>query len=313
MDISTVQVNRWKRYGNDRLYVTLADETKIGFWDLVMDEPHPVSPEHLTTLVAAVDGWKASQGEGSEGAEPVPVAPVASAESVKAPDAQAEVDTMTDQVSIGEAVAVPWQDLTMNKPGAGLREQAIAAREAAPVKTLLARVRRVHTQERAWRIGADGEELVGAQLSRAAKKDSRWRFIHGVPVGNRGSDIDHLIIGPGGIFTVNTKHHPNTKVWVGGNTFMIDGHKTPYIRNSRYEATRAASLLTAACGFPVHVEGLIVTVNAADVTIKKAPDGVHVTWRNDLTKWLLRHGDILTTETVQAVYDVARRSTTWRS
>lgn len=315
MDSSTVQITRWKRYGKYRLYVTLADETKIGFWDLVTDEPHPEAPEHLTTLKAAVDAWKAGQGDGTEAAEPIPVVPVASTGPVMVPvpAVQPEPVTAVAPVSIDEALAIPWQDLSMNNPGAEPREQAIAAREAAPVKTLLARALRVHTDERAWRIGADAEELVAGQLAKTAKKDPRWQFIHSVPVGNRGSDIDHLIIGPGGIFTVNTKHHPKAKIWVGGNTFLVNGHKTPYIRNSRHEATRAAKFLTAACGFPVHVEGLIVTVNATDVTIKGAPDGVHVTWRNDLTKWLLRHGDILTTETVQAVYDMARRSTTWRT
>ena len=150
--------------------------------------------------------------------------------------------------------ARPWLDLATNRAGAEAREQAQAARDAAPVKTVLARVLGVHTDERAWRIGADGEEKVAAQLAKVARKDSRWRFLNAIPVGDRGSDIDHLLIGPGGVFTVNAKHHPGAKIWVGGNTFMVNGHRQPYVRNSRYEATRAAKLLTAACGFPVHVE-----------------------------------------------------------
>lgn len=178
---------------------------------------------------------------------------------------------------------------------------------------MLARVLGVHTNERAWRIGADGEEKVAAQLEKVAKKDPRWRFLHAIPVGDRGSDIDHLLIGPGGIFTVNAKNHPGAKIWVGGNTFMVNGHRQPYIRNARYEAERAAKLLTAACGFPVHVQGLIVTVNAQDVVIKSEPDGVNVTWRNNLDKWLLRHGDIHTPGTLDAIYEAARRSTTWRN
>lgn len=115
----------------------------------------------------------------------------------------------------------------------------------------------VRTDERAWRIGADGEEKVAAQLAELSKKDPRWRALHAIPVGHRGSDIDHPFIGPGGIFTVNAKNHPGAKIWVGGNTFMVNGHRQPYIRNARYEADRAAKLLTAVCGFPVHVQGLI--------------------------------------------------------
>lgn len=57
-----VVVNRWKRYGKDRLYVTLPIDTKVGFWDLINGEAHPESPKHLPALLAAVKGWQASQG-----------------------------------------------------------------------------------------------------------------------------------------------------------------------------------------------------------------------------------------------------------
>lgn len=136
----------------------------------------------------------------------------------------------------------------------------MAAQVAAPVRTLVARALRVHNDERAWRIGAAGEEKVAAQLDKVVKKDPRWKFIHAIPVGTRGSDIDHLIVGPGGVFTANAKHYPNAKLWVGGDTFMVNGNRQPYVRDARHEANRAA-LLSEACGFPVFVEGLIVPVN----------------------------------------------------
>lgn len=310
-------VNRWKRYGKDRLYVTLPDETKVGFWDLVAGEGHPESPKHLPVLLAAVEAWKAEQDAEDAGvSSPTPVVTSAvDGPAPAVPESMATVPTVpepADSALPAPPVARPWIDLTANRAGAEAREQALAAREAAPVKTILARALGVHTDERAWRIGADGEEKVAAQLAKVAKKDPRWRFLHAIPVGDRGSDIDHLIIGPGGIFTVNAKNHPKAKIWVGGNTFMVNGTKVPYVRNSRYEATRAAKLLTAACGFPVLVEGLIVTVNAADVVIKTQPNDVSVAWRNNLAKWLLRHGDIHTPETLDAIYEAARRSTTWR-
>ncbi|WP_406830264.1 nuclease-related domain-containing protein [Pedococcus sp. KACC 23699] len=227
--------------------------------------------------------------------------------------------TVSDSATGAAVLAVPqvmpvrpWVDLATNRAGAEARERALAARGAAPVKTVFARVLGVHTNERAWRIGADGEEKVAAQLAKVAKKDQRWRFLHAVPVGNRGSDIDHIIVGPGGVFTANAKHHPGAKIWVGGNTFMVNGAKQPYIRNARHEAQRAAKILGDACGFPVFVEGLIITVNASDVTVKAQPDGVIVVPRMQVAKWLPRLGDILTMEDIDAIYDVARRSTTWR-
>lgn len=67
------------------------------------------------------------------------------------------------------------------------------------------------------------------------------------------------------MFTCNTKHHPGAKVWVAGNTFLVNGRRHPYLRNSRYEAERAARLLAAA-GAPVAVAGVVVVVGAALLT-----------------------------------------------
>jgi hypothetical protein len=55
-----------------------------------------------------------------------------------------------------------------------------------------------------WKRGATGEEHVGAVLDALA--DQGWRPIHDVSLG-RGN-IDHVLVGPGGIFTIETKSHP---------------------------------------------------------------------------------------------------------
>lgn len=52
--------------------------------------------------------------------------------------------------------------------------------------------------------GAKGEEHVGALLDGLAQRG--WRVLHDASLG-RG-DIDHVVIGPPGIFTVETKSHP---------------------------------------------------------------------------------------------------------
>jgi hypothetical protein len=81
----------------------------------------------------------------------------------------------------------PRRDLAVNRPGEAVREQAVASRQVAPVKTVLARMLGMHTDERARRLGADGEEAVALRLLRL---DPEWKFLYAVPVGERGSDID---------------------------------------------------------------------------------------------------------------------------
>ena len=45
---------RWRRHGKDRLYVTRADGSKVGYWDLMTDEAHPETPDQVELLTAAV-------------------------------------------------------------------------------------------------------------------------------------------------------------------------------------------------------------------------------------------------------------------
>ena len=298
-DVPTTAV-RWKRFGHDRLYVKGADDLDLGFWDLKTDLPHPASPEWLAVVTNAATTWKLT----ATNAKSIPTPAVVVAEPEPPADPVLEPAVVTPER--------PWVDLATNVPAEGIREIAIAAHQAAPVKNVLARFLGVHTEERGWRIGADGEEKVAAKLAKVAQRDPRWRFLHSIPVGTRGSDIDHLAIGPGGVFTINTKHHPGAKIWVGGNTFLVDGHKQQYVRNARHEAERGARLLSKSTGFAVPVDGLIVTVNSGDLVVKSQPTGVNVVSRAQVGRWLLRLGPTLSDDQIDAIYEVARRLTTWR-
>lgn len=294
---ATTQVARWRRYGKDRLYVTSLDGTKIGWRDLVTGEDHLDAPGLESEFLAALSTWSSGAGQ-----------PAAAATDEQAVDEQRpETDAPTDT-----RIDATWEDLAAHRPGAMAREQALVLKQAAPVRTLLARALGVHTDERAWRVGADGEELVGAQLRRLAKKDPRWMFLHAIPVGEKGSDIDHLVVGPGGVFTLNAKHHPRANVWVRGDTFMVNGQRTRYIHNSRHEGTRASRLLTKACGFPVAVRSVVVPVGADRMTIKEPPSDVSIVNRRALAQWLRAQAPTLSEGQVLAIYDVARRADIWR-
>lgn len=209
------------------------------------------------------------------------------------------------------ALPVPEEDLALRRPGHAAREQALALRRAAPVRTALARLLGVHTDERAWRIGADGEVKVATRLARLVAKDPRWHVLHAVPVGAGDSDIDHVVIGPAGVLTLNTKHHPGSRVWVAGRMLMVNGQKRPYLRNSAHESARAARLLTAVCGEPVPVTGVVVLVGARSITFRSAPDGAHVVGRRALVPWLRRQPEVLDDAAVARVLAAARRPSTW--
>lgn len=210
-----------------------------------------------------------------------------------------------------EIVIGPWVDLAANEPGRSVAATAAALRHEAPVRTVLARLLGVHTRERAFRVGAEGERVVGARLARLP---AGWHVLHSVPVGSHGADLDHVVIGPGGVYTVNTKHLPDARVWLRGDSLVVNGHERDYVPAARVEAERASRLLTRALGKPVAVAGVVALVgaeNGFNVRCQPADGSVTVVGQRQLVPWLLRRRAVLRPSDVDAVFSAARRPATW--
>jgi hypothetical protein len=336
--VGELVVKRWTRYGKDRLYVNdAADGSQVGWLDLQTDEvalEREELREAFEIAIASHRGEPTTQSEAAPQPPPPPPSVVTAAPASGTPPPAGTVPPPPPRAvsPVAEstaprpeptaaapparqhedfAVTIDWRDLSRQDAGAAAQQQARAEHEAAPVRTFAARILGVHTDERAWRVGAKGELLVAARLE---KLPEPWCVLHAVPVGDRGSDIDHVVIGPGGVFTVNAKCHPDANVWVGGNTFMVNGHRQPYVRNSRHEAKRAARLLSTALGWPVTATGVIAVVGArSGYTVKAQPDDVYVVTRKQIARWLRSLPQTLGEEQIQAIYAAGRRSDTWRT
>lgn len=204
------------------------------------------------------------------------------------------------------------RDLALNRPGAAARSESAEQRDSAPTPTLLARAFGPKGAERNSRVGADAELEIAEMLQ---VLDGRWRVLHAVPSGDRGSDIDHLVVGPAGVFTIDIKHHPEAKVWVAGDTFKVNGRNQRYVRNSRQVAARAAKLLSARAQFDVDVRGIITVVGTAHgLMVKEQPaDGlVSVVTAAMLVKHLESLPNVLGAPSRDRIYEVARHLATWQ-
>ena len=207
-------------------------------------------------------------------------------------------------------------DLAVLRAGAAARrradEELAASKSRSRFATVVARALDLKTDERSWRVGADGEEAVGSRLEKLAKHG--WHVLHAVPIGDRGSDIDHVLIGPGGVYTINTKNHPGAAIWVGRNAIRVNGQAVPYLRNSRFEGTRAARLLSEAAGFPVPVKPVLVFLTGTvvpNVTIKQDPDDVIVLDRMDIPRAFRRAPVRMSPDRIESIFEIARRRATW--
>ncbi|MCY1158273.1 MAG: hypothetical protein MOP51_1296, partial [Citricoccus sp.] len=144
-----------------------------------------------------------------------------------------------------------------------------------------------------------------------AELGPEWTVLHAVPVGAKASDIDHVLIGPGGVFTLNTKHHAGQKVWVGRHAVLVAGQKKHYLSHARHEAARAEKLLTAAVGEPVSVTPIVVFVGPKHLIIKQSPAGMVVCTDRSLLRWLRRRRPVLPEERVVRITAAAALPRTW--
>lgn len=301
--MSELVVTRWTRYGHDRLYVATADGVRVCWRDLKTGLTTIELPQFAEEAEAALAAWS-----GAVPAQPPPPQIEVTALPAEAAPVRPPAPTVPE--------APVWRDLALNRPGHAAREQAEAElasmKERSRVGTFIARTFDMKTDERAWRVGAGGEETVGAKLEKLLKHG--WHVLHAVPVGTRGSDIDHVLIGPGGVYTINTKTHPGKKIWVSPRQVRVDGQPVPYLRNSRFEGERAERLLSAAVGFPVFVRPVLVFLTGTlipDVSIKQRPDDVVILDRMDIPGAFKRAPVRLQPDQIAAIFDAARRSDTW--
>ncbi len=172
-------MKRWTRHGHDRLYVqTLAGE-RLGYWDCKTGTAAVQPGADREAFDAALAAHLPADGPATEvpaladpaPAEPSEPAPAPLPDGPTAPDdaPPAEPPGAQDdgREAANEAPDGPsWTDLAGTRPGAAAREQAMALKQAAPVRTFFARALGVKNDERAWRIGVDGEEAVAARLAR---------------------------------------------------------------------------------------------------------------------------------------------------
>ena len=86
----------------------------------------------------------------------------------------------------------------------GLRDVAFLGSEVALLVSMFVISRYVCRWSSATTAAPRGEEQVGGLLDGLA--DGGWHVIHDASLGH--GNVDHILIGPAGVFTVETKSHP---------------------------------------------------------------------------------------------------------
>ncbi|WP_158616601.1 nuclease-related domain-containing protein [Corallococcus sp. CA054B] len=181
--------------------------------------------------------------------------------------------------------------------------------DESPFTTLVARVLGIPTAEQAWGRGADGEEHVGALLAKLVPHG--WAVEHDVKIGRRGANVDHLVIGPPGVYLIETKL-VSADVWVDGDVIKVGGFSKDYVDKLEADVLHVREkLLAVTKRRRLWVQGLLVFVRPT-LKVVQQPQNVHVLADHELVPGLLDQEVRLEDAEVKQLVRAARQASTWK-
>ncbi|HYP23854.1 MAG TPA: nuclease-related domain-containing protein [Actinomycetota bacterium] len=202
------------------------------------------------------------------------------------------------------------RDHPLGTPGLSARQMARSLEPSSRVLRFLATLfPGLRGFGSSWEKGAKGEEAVAKKLAELPAE--RWNAVHDRPLGEGRRNVDHVVVGRGGVFSVNAKNLSG-KVVVKRNAFLVNNRADKCLHVARDEAVRVARLLTSATGEPVAVTPVIV-VRCAALDIQAQPEGVHVISVHDVPQWFEAHGEVLDAPRVSRIWRSVCRPGLWTS
>ncbi|MER7399604.1 nuclease-related domain-containing protein [Streptomyces sp. NPDC000151] len=219
----------------------------------------------------------------------------------------------------------PDDDLAPNRPGEVLRTH-LAAHPLDGPALLAARLLGRRPVQDEWRRRLAAECAVGAELERLGR--GGWHVLHSLPLPP-GSEISHLLIGPGGVFCLATEYVRAARVRADATDVRPGRGRRPqpYVRRSRQRAERATYALSRGCGFPVPARPVLVLVGPrhierlpeqpgpeapGDAETKGDDADVRLVAGAQAVTALGAIGGVLTPATADRVHTVARNRRTWQ-
>lgn len=144
----------------------------------------------------------------------------------------------------------------------------------------------------AWRTGAIGEERTGKLLE--PLEAGGFRIIHDRLIRDSRANIDHIVVGPPGIFVVETKNYESK---------LSRGQKERFAAQAKREAAAVAAVVS-----PVPVTPLICVHRADLGWFKVRVDGVRIVSPKELIKVLRKAPEQLVPAEVARLADQIDKS-----
>ncbi|MFJ4830026.1 nuclease-related domain-containing protein [Streptomyces sp. NPDC088747] len=254
------------RHGQERLYVCRTDGRNVAWYDRESARVNLLSEDSRADVLDALGPFLT--GPVTVGPPPVPT--------------PAELARLTLH---------PDDDLAPNRPGEAL---VIALdRDPGPAH-------RLRPDPRRRALAA--EQTVGEALDHL--EGAGWHTLHSIPLPG-GDRLHHVVIGPGGLFSVRALYARKQRVRVADPMVTLGRREPqPLLRRVRADADRASYALTA------EVRPVLAVAGPADLQVVVPLREARVLRDTELAG-LARLGGVLKPADVEALHAMARDRRTW--
>ncbi len=207
-----------------------------------------------------------------------------------------------------------------------MRECLLLQARATPL-SLFSRLFGIDPLDRDARRSYSGALAELAIEEALAALGSAWTVLHSVPIAVDGSEgrpdtasdatvVDHLLIGPAGIFTITTHSHAGQSIWVGERTFLVDDERLSHLAAADDAGSAVSRFLAAALA----AEGTKLDAVVAPCIVVDAPETLEIRQRTGRTTvitahtfapWLNELPRLLSPVAVESFARAALRASTW--
>jgi hypothetical protein len=206
--------------------------------------------------------------------------------------------------------------VTFRGPAGHAIRQFLLAQRPLPRRNLRARILgRSPLADAAarWYWTATGQLDVMARLDHLGPE---WSVVHGIPASpasdaSAPGTIDHVVVGPAGVFIITAHNHHRENVVVTRQAFIVDGHHLQHIRQAEAAVGQVERMLEAATGRSVRASAIIAVIDPGSLQLRDLPRDVFVVTAAALIPWLKAREQALDESMVAELSALARTETTW--
>lgn len=207
------------------------------------------------------------------------------------------------------AAAVPADLAPHTTPGAIRR--FLQAQSSLPCRGHFARVvgrSPLSVESRSWFWAAAGEFEVCRSL---AGLHSPHLVLHSVSASFDGPPLDHVVIGPSGVYAVHSLYAAGEEVVVSALGLRVAGHPLSELRRARHSVGAVERCLAEEVVGDVRVTGVLAVIDAEAVTMTERPLDVAIVDAGSLARWIQRQPRTLSDDRLAQLVEAASRSATW--